>query len=105
MPSHLEGHSDYGKLDNTKQEIRLLFLQPASRLDDPIIADLKVVSLHEQPKYEAISYCWGDASETRDIQIQGCKATVTASLFGALRRLRFPEKPRILWADAICINQ
>lgn len=30
---------------------------------------------------------------------------VTENLHTALKRFRFPDKPRTLWVDAICINQ
>ena len=30
---------------------------------------------------------------------------ITYSLYSGLKRFRYPEKDRILWADAICINQ
>ncbi|KAL9599863.1 MAG: hypothetical protein Q9219_003557 [cf. Caloplaca sp. 3 TL-2023] len=95
----------YDKLDEKKEEIRLLILQPAANLYDDIVTHLQKVSLLDAPVYEAISYCWGDATKTRDICLQDQNTTITVSLFGALRRLRHPDKPRTLWADAICINQ
>ncbi|KAL8830970.1 MAG: hypothetical protein Q9170_005494 [Blastenia crenularia] len=99
-------HNLYQPLDEEQQEIRLLFLEPAPNLHDPLIANLKIVSLREAPFYEAISYCWGDPTGTQDIEINGCTTTIAASLLGALRRFRFEaEYSRGLWADALCINQ
>ncbi len=55
--------------------------------------------------YEALSYVWGDALEFTAISINGLAVTVTTSLAIALRHLRHPDQPRILWIDYICINQ
>ncbi|KAH9219629.1 heterokaryon incompatibility, partial [Leptodontidium sp. 2 PMI_412] len=35
----------------------------------------------------------------------GQPRTVTRNLFLALRRLRKPEEPRVMWIDALCICQ
>lgn len=57
--------------------------------------------------YEAISYCWGDLSHTKPIQIDGRTFPITLNLESALKHLRYgqPEQRRRLWVDAICINQ
>jgi hypothetical protein len=39
------------------------------------------------------------------ILCEGKELSVTTSLWTALRRLRLPQERRILWTDAICINQ
>ncbi|KIM93325.1 hypothetical protein OIDMADRAFT_74457, partial [Oidiodendron maius Zn] len=62
------------------------------------------VSLINPPSYIALSYCWGDQSETQTISIDGRKFQVTSNLEAALRQLRADGCVR-LWADAICINQ
>jgi hypothetical protein len=61
--------------------------------------------------YEALSYCWGDPSNPRRIQVkdQGEAAfrymDITANLFEGLKRLRDPDMPRRMWVDAVCICQ
>jgi hypothetical protein len=55
--------------------------------------------------YEALSYCWGDATTLRPIVCNDAVILVTASLYQALERLHIPGEPRILWVDALCINQ
>ncbi|KLU88072.1 hypothetical protein MAPG_07059 [Magnaporthiopsis poae ATCC 64411] len=65
-------------------------------------------------KYEALSYTWGRTGRDELIyivpgpgQLQG-RNTVLAvreNLAAALRHLRQPDKPRVLWVDQICINQ
>ncbi|KAK5715791.1 hypothetical protein LTR17_016622 [Elasticomyces elasticus] len=123
--------SSYQPLDASKQEIRVLHLLPARRLDAPIYIQLKTVSLQDNPYYEALSYTWGNASDTSHIWVldpqsaipgivsnliswvapvtraplNSIKTPVTRSLHGALRRLRLAHRTRVVWADAICINQ
>ncbi|KAI2465775.1 heterokaryon incompatibility protein-domain-containing protein [Annulohypoxylon bovei var. microspora] len=56
--------------------------------------------------YEALSYVWGDASVTRTITVNDESIDVTKNLENALRDLRRTDgKLRILWVDALCINQ
>lgn len=101
------------------QWIRVLTLQPAAprksflarwrknRRSRPlIVCSLQVVRLNEAC-YEAISYVWGDPTQTRQIVCDGSLIKITVGLYGALERLQPPAdgEPRVLWADAICINQ
>ncbi|KAM7211763.1 Heterokaryon incompatibility protein (HET) domain containing protein [Rhypophila decipiens] len=59
--------------------------------------------------YQALSYSWGSSyspsASTSTIQCNDIPFSVTATLFDGLTRLRLPSTPRILWIDAICINQ
>jgi hypothetical protein len=55
--------------------------------------------------YEALSYTWGDATDTRTIIVNGSKHQVTRNLEAALRHLRQSDYSRKLWCDAVCINQ
>lgn len=56
--------------------------------------------------YDAISYVWGAPRFPHKLYIQGNgRINITVSLFQALRRFRSSDKPRRLWADAVCINQ
>lgn len=65
------------------------------------------------PPYEALSYSWGPADNEEDIHITDPEDThntpawlkIRKSLATALRHLRYPDKPRTLWIDAICIDQ
>lgn len=55
--------------------------------------------------YEALSYTWGDGDAV-PITINGRQGlTVTSNLAAALRRFRLQYKSRMLWVDALCINQ
>jgi hypothetical protein len=57
------------------------------------------------PEYEALSYTWGDERIKKPITSSGHPMLVTANLHSALKHLRHEDKPRVLWADALCINQ
>jgi hypothetical protein len=61
--------------------------------------------------YEALSYTWGGSDKPRSISIKKQNLAVTESLavtenlYAALLHLRDRSLERILWIDAICINQ
>lgn len=82
-------------------------LQPHNYLldSDIVRCTLKTVSLDDNPSYEALSYVWGDANERAWIVVDETWTTVTVNLQRALRRLRNANEERVLWADALCINQ
>ncbi|KAI1129808.1 HET-domain-containing protein [Nemania abortiva] len=94
----------YSYLDQSKHQIRLLRLLP-SRGFDEIHCDLFTVSLDDPNEFEALSYVWGSEKDPIQIIIGGQIKDVTENLGLALRHLRNDEKDRILWVDAVCINQ
>ncbi|OJZ90565.1 hypothetical protein ASPFODRAFT_40960 [Aspergillus luchuensis CBS 106.47] len=55
--------------------------------------------------YEALSYVWGRNTRSRTIILNSCVFPVTENLYLALSRLRNRQLERILWVDAICIDQ
>lgn len=85
-------------------EIRLITLAPG-KWRESIECNLQIVSLDDNPTYEALSYVWGDASLRRWIYLKKSSFDVTKSLEVALRHLRHEDSERIMWIDAICINQ
>ena len=95
----------YEPLDKTQKVIRLLRLGPASSHDEPIKCQFRVASLDDSPHYEAISYVWGDAISEQTVEVDGMTFTVTANLDSLLRHMRFVEEERLLWVDALCIEQ
>jgi Heterokaryon incompatibility protein (HET) len=88
----------------TEVSIRLLTLEPGTT-SDPITCQLNHVSFMEEPTYEALSYVWGDASDTLQIRCSNSVLDITANLYAALLHLRSSDKQRVLWVDAICIDQ
>ena len=94
----------YEELSPEGRPIRLLKLLRGTN-DDKICLELFTAELESASSYEAISYCWGDSRNLKEIICCGHTMDITYSLYSALKRFRYPEKDRILWADAICINQ
>lgn len=86
------------------QETRILKLQRGTWKDD-IVCQLDIVSLDEEPEFEAVSYYWGDFNKKRPIEINGQRLEVSVNLEHALRLFRKPDEDRALWADAVCIKQ
>ncbi|KAH6676780.1 heterokaryon incompatibility protein-domain-containing protein [Halenospora varia] len=85
--------------------IRIIDLLPDSRASSIIRCKIQLVSLHQNPAYEALSYCWGNAAVKVPIICNDARLEVTTSLHSALRRLRDSSCSRRIWADAICIDQ
>lgn len=89
----------------TGKSIRLLQLQPGPR-DEPISCNLQPANFNDNlPAYEALSYVWGSSSDTRPIICNGREMAITRNLRNALQRLRRHDSTRLIWVDAICINQ
>lgn len=55
--------------------------------------------------YDALSYVWGNPDEKLPIFIHKHSFDVTINLGAALSHLRNHSIERILWVDAICIDQ
>lgn len=103
-PTHLaDSRYRYRKLQNT-DSIRLLKLLPG-RKDDPLICSMIATEVNVAPAYAAISYVWGDPNDIAMITVDGKNQPVTVNLRDVLQRVRHISDARILWADAVCINQ
>lgn len=89
----------------TPRSIRLAKLNPASSRAEQISCDLIHASLDSCPEFEALSYTWGDASITHQVSCSGSRLDVTTSLLSAFQHLRHTDSVRLVWVDAICINQ
>jgi hypothetical protein len=93
----------YKKLTG-ERKIRLMTLRPGKVLD-PIMCDLTPVNLDMSLKYDALSYEWKKDKGLTNITCGSTSFSVTRNLAIVLRALRHPASPKVLWADAICINQ
>lgn len=89
--------------------IRLLQLLP--RKEDPKSLQC---SLFEYPLrnldnsshlYEALSYVWGSEDKSQSITIGDQILSITQNLYMLLCRLQNYSLSRIIWVDAVCINQ
>ncbi|KAL5409402.1 hypothetical protein PMIN03_005961 [Paraphaeosphaeria minitans] len=114
----------YRPLKQKRKEIRLLDLEAADKLDDPLCATLRHVELKDA-HFSALSYVWGDpvhdranivikyersAREYLASKLPGKSRTtylhsIGSSLAIALRHLRQKYGRITLWTDALCINQ
>ena len=90
------------------QSIRMLILEPGEKAD-PLKGRLESAAIDSAGSYEALSYVWGTSKQVDNISIRHgdneWPVDLTASLKETLLQLRFPDKPRRLWVDQICINQ
>ncbi|CAN9252770.1 unnamed protein product [Alternaria alternata] len=55
--------------------------------------------------YDALSYTWGGTDKTFPVTVNEKRFDVTENLHSALQHLRSKDTDRILWVDAICIDQ
>jgi hypothetical protein len=83
---------------------RLVRLLPAEDLED-IQLVVECVELDNCVSYEALSYCWGDPLVKTTVRCNGESLLVTTNLKSALLYLRHKTEERLLWIDALCINQ
>jgi hypothetical protein len=84
--------------------VRLLRLLRGNFTDD-IQCELFEAWLEGGIPYDALSYTWGSPEKAAKITVNGSTMHVTLNLYTALQHLRFGDEDRILWIDAICINQ
>jgi len=86
-------------------QIRVLHIQPSSKGSRRLECELKLISLDDAPVYEALSYVWGVDPPSIKIVCNGQRLKIRPELSYALVRLRLKHTTRIIWADALCINQ
>ncbi|KAH6989829.1 heterokaryon incompatibility protein-domain-containing protein, partial [Ilyonectria sp. MPI-CAGE-AT-0026] len=93
----------------TANHIRLITIHPG-RFDDDIVVSLDPITLTQDTPshYEALSYVWDKEQNPRPIYVgkhERSAISVTRNLTIALDHLRYPDKPRVMWIDALCIDQ
>lgn len=76
-------------------------------IDNAITCSLHLANLDdEESRYEALSYEWGDPGKAPlSVLIANEKVEVRENLWWALWHMRDEHKVKILWVDALCINQ
>lgn len=103
----------YKPIDLATDAIRLIRLVRGSS-PDPVRCELLQSYLDRSigVPYEALSYVWGDEPDDKatlkivneDLTISG-DLEIYPNLYEILSYLRFEQEDRILWIDAICIDQ
>ncbi|CZR67011.1 uncharacterized protein PAC_16910 [Phialocephala subalpina] len=106
----------YTPLRYSERDLRLVRIEHGQE-DEPPSCSIVVFSpephqphYYWYPKYEALSYTWGDASIKFPMFLNGKLFMATRNLERALRSLRCTtiearESQLLLWIDALCINQ
>jgi hypothetical protein len=84
----------------THSSFRVFELLPGVE-GDPISCVLRSVDWVDTPEYEALSYAWGDPKKRTTVIVDGKTLDVTVNLQIGLKHLRYPDRSRVLWADAI----
>ncbi|KAF5497478.1 Heterokaryon incompatibility protein 6, OR allele [Colletotrichum siamense] len=89
--------------------IRAIHLLPSQSFDAQLQCYIREIDIDQEDAltFEAISYTWGEPKFCRTLHVNRHESCfrITQSLFDALCRFRLKDRPRILWADAVCINQ
>jgi hypothetical protein len=93
--------SVYQNLPSDEDTIRLLVLQPIQDSEDEIECKAK---LSNEPRYEALSYTWGDALPVRDILVYNHAVSIRVNLHDCSLRIRHRRNVRTLYVDALCVN-
>jgi len=96
-------------------QFRLVRVQQGSRWSNRVQVEIQHHKLDPIPPYTAISYAWGDADDTRKLQIVGSTAhgtqeligviNVTVSLYEALQAVQQHTPETLVWIDGLCIDQ
>ncbi|KAH8892984.1 hypothetical protein GQ53DRAFT_805838 [Thozetella sp. PMI_491] len=86
-------------------EIRLLVLHRPRWFFGIVEASIVHRPIDLSPDFEAVSYRWGSLDRPEEILLDGCRFAVTSSAFDLLLARRSIWRDRIIWIDAICINQ
>ena len=96
----------YSQLSQPKS-VRLLRLLPSKDAD--LRCDLFEYSLVDSSKpshpYEALSYVWGSEKKPKSITVNNQHLPITENLYTALLHLQDGPCARVIWVDAICIDQ
>ncbi|WPV30485.1 Heterokaryon incompatibility protein 6, OR allele [Fulvia fulva] len=96
----------YQTIDASRYEIRLLEVLPGA-YPQPIKCVLRPVSLLAAtvPQYETVSYCWGQSQRCFPINLNDRRRLIENSAGCVLHRVQLPHQSRLIWIDAVCINQ
>ncbi|KAF2260254.1 HET-domain-containing protein [Lojkania enalia] len=111
--SDIEGDNGYRYKELDVGDIRILTVHPKYHASSEAILDCSLTIRKEgreyRDDYEALSYVWGGQDRKQEIYIRSKSGTrilrVTENLLSALKHLRFPDRPRKFWVDAVCIDQ
>ncbi|KAI0544505.1 HET-domain-containing protein [Xylaria curta] len=109
--SSLEGNNTLvrlyqSQLKDRDYEVRLLklFECASSTSGYGFECRLQCFSLKDNLNYVALSYCWGDLPNTKNLVVENTGVPVSETLLLALKQL-WHMGNTLLWVDYLCINQ
>ncbi|GAW19074.1 hypothetical protein ANO14919_085580 [Xylariales sp. No.14919] len=86
------------------QNIRVIRISPGTR-ESSIRCKLEKLDLNDGGAYDALSYVWGKDDKEKLIWVDDQPFLITPHLYEILTNLRSPTIDKVIWIDAICINQ
>ncbi|KAH6683053.1 heterokaryon incompatibility protein-domain-containing protein [Halenospora varia] len=86
-------------------QIRLLVINHGQRSEQIVCSLINVDLGSSSPKFEALSYTWGSNNSMSHIILNDSPFLVTPNLYGALKYMRLENTDRLVWVDALCIDQ
>ncbi|KAL3426540.1 HET domain-containing protein [Phlyctema vagabunda] len=95
---------NYRPIDEKSNDIRLLRLHSRRSGEIPS-CEIFHASLDGEVGFKALSYTWGDASLRGVVKVDGQAIAVTRNLSEALGDIRGMQSDKIVWVDALCIDQ
>ncbi|KAF5694003.1 heterokaryon incompatibility 6 OR allele, partial [Fusarium mundagurra] len=87
---------------------RLLVIEPWCADKDRLKCHLRAVRIDDASgKYSALSYCWAQpvCGAVQGLVCNGFDKDAGENLRLAMQNIRYSTLPRIVWVDALCINQ
>ncbi|KAH8732592.1 heterokaryon incompatibility protein-domain-containing protein, partial [Phaeosphaeriaceae sp. PMI808] len=84
--------------------IRLLHIIPGET-GEQLQCELVAADISSLPEYQAISYAWGDPTPSETILLDAQFTRISSQLFDILSHVRQQDGLRMVWLDALCINQ
>jgi hypothetical protein len=93
----------YTPLATDSKMVRVVQLKPGNA-HDTVDCELLSGDLADMD-FVALSYVWGTTLATHKIMVDGQPFYIPRNLHNVLQGLRLPARERLLWIDAICINQ
>lgn len=95
----------YQKINSNAREFRLLRILPKDT-SNLIKTKLVLACLDDESlRYEALSYTWGGSLRLHQILLEGKPYLITKNLATALAHLQLLDADRLIWIDALCIDQ
>lgn len=105
MASQASSHDYAHKPLTSPRSFRVLELLPSLRYESAVSCEIREACLDDNVEYEALSYVWGKKQPDYSVSVGTETLAVTPNCLSALRHLRREFRRRVLWVDAICIDQ